>query len=104
MKEEKAIINLNFQSKLSIKELYVLIENRKKELIQTEGLISLFCHSNEITNTVGGIYIFQNTQSAEQYLKGFLIKGVGLRYGIIPKTLKIDISSLNYTLQCNNFI
>ncbi len=98
MKEEKTIIDLKFQSTLSTRELRTLIENRKKKLIHTEGLISLFCNSNETTNTVEGTYIFQNIQFAEKYLEDFLIKGIGPKYGAIPRTLRIKISSSDHRI------
>lgn len=91
MQNEKAVINLKFKSVLCDKDLKQVSAERKRILKKTEGLISLLCYTNDETKTIGGIFIFQNMRLANQYIGKFLTEGLGPRYGIIPKTLKIDV-------------
>ncbi len=93
-RNEKAIINLKFKSNLSLSDLGKVSKEREQVLKNTEGLISLFCYTNDETKTVGGTFIFESTESAHQYLGKFMTEGVGPRYGVIPMSLKIDIGSL----------
>ncbi|KZS38886.1 hypothetical protein AWE51_15000 [Aquimarina aggregata] len=94
MENSKAIVNLKFKSDLSTEELCEIAKRRKSILQNVKGLITLFCYTNEETNTIGGTYIFENLQLAHQYLGEFLTKGVGPEYGVIPMTLKIDVGCL----------
>ncbi len=93
-KEERTIINLKFKSKLSKKELYEILKIDKEDLKRTKGLLSLICHYNEETQTIGGTYIFKNIICARAYLAAFLTDGIGPKYGVIPMTLKIDIGDI----------
>jgi hypothetical protein len=87
---------------LPIDEVCKISTNRKQILKKTEGLISLFCYTNEETNIIGGTYIFENIQLAHQYLGQFLTQGIAPKYGIIPVTLKIDVASLKEEIQGDN--
>ncbi len=102
MQNEKAIVNLRFKSNLPTEKVCEISKDRKKTLKKTKGLVSLFYYANEETSTVGGTYIFKSIELAHQYLAQFLTDGVGPRYGVIPKTLKIDISSLKDEIQGDN--
>ncbi|KAA1242707.1 YdhR family protein [Aquimarina sp. RZ0] len=99
MENKKTIVNLRFKSNLPADEVCEISTNRKQILKNTEGLISLFCYTNEETNIIGGTYIFENIQLAHQYLGQFLTQGIGPKYGIIPVTLKIDIGCLKDEIQ-----
>ena len=94
MQKKETIINLRFKSELSTEKVCKITEARKNLLRNTKGLVSLFCYTNEETNIIGGIYIFENMQLAHQYLGRFLIEGIGPKYQIIPMTLKIDVVNL----------
>ncbi|TSE09154.1 hypothetical protein [Aquimarina algiphila] len=102
MQNEKVIINLRFKSILSTEEICKLSDDRKYLLKNTKGLISLFCYINEETNTIGGTYIFRNMELAQHYLGLFLTEGLGPKYGVIPKTLKIDIGCLKDEIHGRN--
>ncbi len=102
MQNEKTIVNLRFKSNLPTEKVCVISENRKQLLKNTEGLISLFCYTNEETKIIGGTYIFKNIQLAHQYLGQFLTEGLGLKYGIIPVTLKIEIGCLKDEIRGDN--
>jgi len=102
MENKKTIVNLRFKSNLPTDEVCKISTNRKEILKNTEGLISLFCYTNEETKTIGGTYIFENIQLAHQYLGKFLTEGIGPKYGIIPVTLKIDIGSLKGEIKGDN--
>ena len=93
-KDEGIIVNLKFKSNLSKEEINKITEIRKEELENTEGLVSLICHYNEETHTIGGTYIFKNILYARTYLEDFLTNGIGPKYGVIPTTLKIDIGTI----------
>ncbi len=102
MQHKKTIVNLKFKSNLPTEKVCEISKTRKTLLKNTKGLISLFCYTNEETNTVGGTYIFENIQLAHQYLSQFLTEGLGPKYGIIPMTLKIDIGCLKDEIQGDN--
>ncbi len=101
MENKKTIVNLRFKSNLPTDEVCEISTDRKQILKNTEGLISLFCYTNEETKTIG-TYIFENIQLAHQYLGQFLIQDIGPKYGIIPVTLKIDIGSLKDEINGSN--
>ncbi|WP_226294288.1 YdhR family protein [Aquimarina algicola] len=92
--KEKTLINIKFKSSLNAKEFNYVKKQRHKEIASIQGLVSLFCHYNEETEYIGGLFIFNDLQSAQNYLSDFLMIGLGLRYGIIANTLNIEISSL----------
>lgn len=102
IQNEKAIVNLKFKTTLPLEDLEKVSSERKRILKKTRGLVSLHCYVNDETKTFGGIFMFEDIRFANQYLENFLTEGMGPKYGIIAKTLKIDIGAVKYKIDGEN--
>ncbi|GAA4274930.1 YdhR family protein [Aquimarina gracilis] len=102
MLEEKTIVNVQFKSTLSHEKLYEISNKNKSEMASVKGLIIKYYYINPETNVIGGTYLFENIGFARDYLRFFFLKGIGLKYGIIPETLKMEIGNVNLEIKGNN--
>ncbi len=102
MSEEKVIINVQFKSNLSQKRLQKISNNHLDTMANVEGLIKKYYYINAETKTIGGTYLFDNMKLAREYLRYFLVKGIGLRYGIIPNTLKMETGTIQIEIDGKN--
>ncbi|MBQ4820560.1 hypothetical protein [Aquimarina sp. MMG016] len=99
MQRKKAIVHLKFKTRFSFDNVVKVTQERREILKNTKGLISLFCFSNDETKTIGGTMIFDNIELAHHYLGRFMTEGLGPKYGIIPMTLKIEVSTITDEIQ-----
>ncbi|WP_299439983.1 YdhR family protein [uncultured Aquimarina sp.] len=102
MSEKKAIVNVQFKSNLSPQRLQKISSNHLDTMANVEGLIKKYYYINPETKTIGGTYLFDNMKLARDYLRYFLIKGIGLRYGIIPNTLKMETGIIQIEIDGRN--
>ncbi len=101
-KKGKTIVNVRFKSTLSEDKLYEISTKNQNEIANVKGLIIKYYYINPETNTIGGTYLFENIDQARDYLRHFFLKGIGLQYGIIPDTLKMEIGNINLEITGNN--
>lgn len=90
MSHKKAIINVQFRSNLSREKLQKIPYSFLDSVADVEGLIVKYYYSIPESDILGVTYIFENLVLARNYINIFLTKGVGVRYDIIPETLKIE--------------
>ncbi len=102
MFKEKTIVNVQFKSTLSQEKLYDISTKNRDEMANIKGLIIKYYYINQETNIIGGTYFFENIALARDYLRYFFVKGIGLKYGIIPGTLKMEIGNVNFEIKGNN--
>ena len=91
---QKTILNIQFKTSLCKEELIQVCEKDKELMSKTKGLFIKYYHINEEKNLVGSTYIFNNEDNARIYLSSFMLDGIGVRYGIIPESLKVNIGSV----------
>ncbi|WP_298546470.1 YdhR family protein [uncultured Aquimarina sp.] len=100
--EEKAIVNVQFKSNLSQQRLQKISSNYMDTLENVEGLIRKYYYINTETKTIGGTYLFDNIKLARNYIRHFLVRGIGPRYGIIPDTLKMQTGIIQMEIEGKN--
>ncbi len=102
MLNEKVIVNVQFKSTLSPKQLKKISIKSLDEMANVKGLITKYYYINPETSIIGGTYLFENLKLAREYLSYFLIQGIGLKYGIIPDTLKMDTGIVHLEINGKN--
>ncbi len=102
MLREKAIINVQFKSTFSIKKLHKISYKHKDEMANINGLIIKYYYVNPETKIIGGTYFFEDIFQARDYLNHFFLKGIGLQYGVIPDTLKVEINVISFEVKGTN--
>ncbi|WP_158597010.1 YdhR family protein [Aquimarina sp. BL5] len=100
--EEKAIVNVQFKSYLSQQRLQKISSNYMDTMANVEGLIKKYYYINTETKTIGGTYLFDDIKLARDYIRYFLVKGIGLKYGIIPDTLKMQTGIIQMEIEGKN--
>lgn len=90
MSSETVIVNVQFKSSLSFESLQEISQKNINELTDVNGLIIKYYYFIPETKIVGGTYLFKNLKLARSYLRHFFLNGIGLKYGIIPDTLKME--------------
>ncbi|MHA7057769.1 YdhR family protein [Aquimarina sp. M1] len=102
MSIEKAILHVQFKSNLSTQRLQKISKSHIDMMANIEGLIKKYYYINTETKTIGGTYLFDDIQLARDYLRYFLMNGIGIRYGIIPDTLKMETGIVQIEIEGKN--
>ncbi len=102
MFKEKTIVNVQFKSSLSQERLQEISNQDLGKMANVNGLIYKYYYTNTETKIIGGTYIFENVRLAREYLKSFFVNGIGLKYGIIPDTLKMEVGIITLEVKGKN--
>ncbi len=90
MKNEKAVLSVRFKSTYSSEELLNLFNEGLEDFKNVPGLLQKYYVADENSETVGGIYVFENKDAREAFWNSKLAKGIPATYGVKMETLSVE--------------
>jgi hypothetical protein len=90
MKNEKAVLSVKFNSIYNAKELNELFHKHLQLFKDMPGLIEKYYLSEDNTNAIGGIYIFESKTARDAFWNSELAKDIPGTYGVILDTLRVE--------------
>lgn len=90
MKNEKAVLSVRFKSTYSSEELSNLFHQGLEDFKNVPGLLQKYYVADENSETVGGIYVFENKDAREAFWNSKLAKSIPATYGVKMETLSVE--------------
>ncbi len=90
MKNEKAVLSVRFKSTYSSEELLNLFNEGLEDFKNVPGLLQKYYVADENSETVGGIYVFENKDAREAFWNSKLAKSIPATYGVKMETLSVE--------------
>ncbi len=90
MKNSKAVLSVRFKSTYGSEELLHLFEEHLEDFKNVPGLVQKYYVADENSETVGGIYVFENKEARTVFWDSKLAKGIPATYGVNMETLSVE--------------
>ncbi len=90
MKNSKAVLSVRFKSTYSSEELSDLFHQHLEDFKNVPGLIQKYYVADENSETVGGIYVFENKDARAAFWESKLAKGIPATYGVKMETISVE--------------
>lgn len=90
MKNLKAVLSVRFRSTYSSAELLDLFHQGLEDFKNVPGLLQRYYVADENSETVGGIYVFENRHDREAFCNSKLAKDIPSRYRLKMETLGVE--------------
>ena len=90
MNNSKAVLSVRFESSYGSKELLNLFHQKAEDFRNVPGLLQKYYVSDEKSEVVGGIYIFENKDARTAFWDSKLAKTIPATYGVKIETLHVE--------------
>ncbi|MEP7109152.1 MAG: YdhR family protein [Ferruginibacter sp.] len=90
MKNLKAVLSVRFKSNYDSEELLHLFQQHLEDFKKVPGLLQKYYLSDENSETIGGIYVFENKDARAAFWNSELAKAIPATYGVRMETLLVE--------------
>jgi hypothetical protein len=90
MKDVEAALSVKFKSTLQPGKLEKACRENLLHFRDIPGLVAKYDLSEEESDWLAGIYVFSTTSAREAFKASSLAKELGLRFGMIPETTRVE--------------
>jgi hypothetical protein len=90
MKKAQAVLSVKFNSSLEPDKLLRACQKDLQVFREVPGLIQKYYVAEEFTGALSGIYLFTNKKTRAAFWTSDLAKSIGVRYGVIKETLRVE--------------
>jgi len=90
MKKLKAVLSVRFESNFDFEKLLQLFQLHLEDFKKVPGLLQKYYLSDENSDTVGGIYVFENKDARAAFWNSALAKAIPATYSVKMETLRVE--------------
>jgi len=90
MKNAEAVLSVKFKSRLGSQLLLDALREDLNTFKKVPGLVQKYYLTEEDTQAISGIYLFQTKSSRAAFLNSQLAKEIPFLYGVIPETFRVE--------------
>ena len=101
MKNAAAVLSVKFKSNLDSQLLLDALHEDLDTFKKVPGLVQKYYLTEESTQAISGIYLFQTKSSREAFLNSELAKEIPSLYEVIPETFRVE--QFDMTIILNEF-
>ena len=90
MKNAEAVLSVKFKSTHRYEDLMKVCREDLEVFRNVRGLIQKYYITEQLTEAICGIYVFEDRDSRASFWASDLAKSIPARYGIIPESLRVE--------------